>query len=214
MGLKGGAASLTPAQLEVQKFAVAEAAKAYNKWQPIQQQFISQTQRDQGALESIQRGQAAGSARTTGTQATDALLSRDTQVGAKAGSGRYATAFQAGTDATAGGAGRAVTDATGQAKARYLTALQQGLDVTQNTKQQALGGLSAAGRAEAAEAGAQQEGINSQAGGIGKLVGLAGSQLVGLAGDSEFLKSLTGSSLGSAPAVGVHTAYNQTDGDF
>lgn len=209
MGLKGGSAALTPAQLETQKRSLELAANFYNKWLPVQSAFISQIHRDQGGLEEVQRGQASGSARTRGTQATNELLSRDTQTGARAGSGRYATAFQSGTDASASTSGAGLAGASAQAQGRYVQALQQGLSLTQQDQQQALSGLSVAGQAEAAEAGANQGHLNSTLAGVGKLGGLAVGALSNLSNNSEFLGAVTGGFLGPDKAQGIRSSYNQ-----
>jgi|SRR5882757_2018646 len=169
---KGGT-PLTPAQQALQDAALKAAGNSYNKWTPLHSFFINQTQANAPAQQAMERGAAAGTARTAGAEATKSLLSRDTATGARPGSGRYSQAMQKGADETAGLVGTGQAGATADAQKRYVQALQTGLGLTQKDQSIAMQGLNTAATAQAQEAGAQVAQQQATNQGLGQIAGLA-----------------------------------------
>lgn len=166
---KGGV-PLTPAQQQLQQVALANAQNYSNVWMPVQTYFAQKVNKEAPGLTEQGRGQAAGTVRARGLNATNATLAADAAHGAAAGSGRYLMDLGRGLNATAGATGTGLAQADAAGNLQYVKGLQEILGLGQADQQQATRGLTTAANAQAQEAGAQMQ---AQQQDMGMAIGLA-----------------------------------------
>jgi hypothetical protein len=165
-------APMAPANMMLKDQALESAKNFYNKWLPVQNMFINQTQTNAPSVKAQAKGLAGASARAGGASATDQLLSRDVTSGASAGSGRFLQDVQKSGDATAAGAGLGETAASGGADQRYYGSLLKGLGIYKQDMANTQQGLAGIGNAQQHELDTEQE-LNAQTQqGLGQLASL------------------------------------------